>query len=99
MTKEQRKIKELTATNEQLQNEKERLKRDLDEAISSKNYWSNEHSKIQKELNELHDTFDLLGVPRKKQTKDYAPDLSLSNRMTLYVAGVKARITDEDMVF
>lgn len=92
MTKEQRKIKDLTAANEQLQ-------KDLDEAKSSKDYWCKEHTKIQHELNELHDTFDLLGVPRKKQTKDYAPDLSLSNRMTLYVAGVKAKTTDNEPVF
>ena len=92
MTKEQRKIKDLTAANEQ-------LKKDLDEAKSSKDYWCKEHTKIQHELNELHDTFDLLGVPRKKQTKDYAPDLSLSNRMTLYVAGVKAKTTDNEPVF
>lgn len=88
MTKEQRKIKELTAANEQ-------LTKDLAEAKSSKTYWADEHNKIQRELNELHDTFDLLGVPRKKQTKDYAPDLSLSNRMTLYVAGVKAKTIDD----
>ncbi len=92
MTKEQRRIKELTIANEQLQ-------KDLAEAKSSKDYWCNEHSKIQKELNELHDTFDLLGVPRKKQTKDYAPDLSLSNRMTLYVAGVKAKTINDDVDF
>ena len=92
MTKEQRKIKELTVANEQLQ-------KDLAETTSSKKYWCDEHSKIQKELNELHDTFDLLGVPRKKQTKDYAPDLSLSNRMTLYVAGVKSKSSDDDINF
>lgn len=92
MTKEQRKIKELTAANEQLQKE-------LNEAKSSKDYWCKEHSNIKHELDELHDTFDLLGVPRKKQTKDYAPDLSLSNRMTLYVAGVKAKTIDAEINF
>ena len=92
MTKEQKKIKDLTAANEQLQ-------KDLAEAKSSKDYWCKEHSNIKREMDELHDTFDLLGVPRKKQTKDYAPDLSLSNRMTLYVAGVKAKTTNDDLTF
>lgn len=92
MTKEQRKIKELTTANEQLQ-------KDLAEAKSSKDYWSKEYSDIKREMDELHDTFDLLGVPRKKQTKDYAPDFSLSNRMTLYVAGVKANTINNDTNF
>lgn len=92
MTKEQRKIKELTVANEQLQ-------KDLAEAKSSKDYWCKEHTNIKRELDELHDTFDLLGVPRKKPSKDYSPDLTLSNRMTLYVAGVKAKTIDDDMVF
>ena len=92
MTKEQRKIKELTAANEQLQ-------KDLAEAKSSKDYWNKEFSNTKREMDELHDTFDLLGVPRKKQTKDYAPDLSLSNRMTLYVAGVKANTINSDVNF
>ena len=82
MTKEQRKIKELTA-------QVEDLNKKLADEKSNKEYYYKEYSKAHDELKELHATFDLLGVPRKNSSESYAAELSLSNRMTLYVAGVR----------
>ncbi len=82
MTKDQRKIKELTV-------QVEDLTKQLASEKSSKEYYSKECSKVQDELRELHVTFDLLGVPRKNASQSYSSELSLSNRMTLYVAGVR----------
>ena len=82
MTKEQRKIKELTA-------QLEDLTKKLAEEKSSKEYYCKECSKAQDELRELHTTFDLLNVPKKNASQAYASELSLSSRMTLYVAGIR----------
>lgn len=82
MTKEQRKIKELTA-------QVEDLTKKLADEKSNKEYYYKEYSKAYDELRELHDTFDLLSVPRKNSSNSYSAELSLSNRMTLYVAGVR----------
>lgn len=89
MTKEQRKIKDLTA-------QVEDLTKKLEEEKSAKNYWSDRYCATDKELSELHTTFDVLGVPRRTNARDYAPDLSLSNRMTLYVAGVREGVKDKE---
>lgn len=90
MTKEQRRIKELTAQVEDL------TKKLLDEK-SNKEYYSKEYSKVQEELRELHATFDLLNVPKKNSSQTYASELSLSNRMTLYVAGVRNPKTSDSL--
>lgn len=89
MTKEQRKIKDLTA-------QVEDLTKKLEQEKSSKEYYSRECSKAQDELRELHATFDLLGVPRKNSSESYPSELRLSNRMTLYVAGVRESIKDKE---
>ena len=81
MTKEQRKIKELTVQVEELTKQLEKVK-------SDKEYYSREHSKLQKELEEMHFTFDALAVPRKAPGQQYS-ELTLSTRMTLYVAGIR----------
>lgn len=82
MTKEQRKIKELTA-------QVEDLTKKLTEEKGNRDYYSREYSKAQDELRELHTTFDLLNVPKKNPSQSYSFELSLSSRMTLYVAGVR----------
>lgn len=89
MTKDQRKIKDLTT-------QVEDLTKKLESEKSSKEYYSREYSKAQDELRELHATFDLLGVPRKNSSETYASELSLSNRMTLYVAGVREHVKDKE---
>lgn len=88
MTKEQRKIKELTA---QVKDLTEQLK----EEKSNKEYYSREYSKVQNELRELHNTFDLLNVPRKTSSDSYC-ELSLNSRMTLYIAGIQNTIKDKE---
>ena len=89
MTKEQRKIKELTA-------QVEDLTKKFEEVNSHKDYYAKEYSKAYDELKELHTTFDLLGVPRKNSSESYASELSLSNRMTLYIAGVREPVKDKE---
>lgn len=89
MTKEQRKIKELIA-------QVEDLTKKFEEVKSNKDYYAKEYSKAHDELKELHATFDLLGVPRKNSSESYASELSLSNRMTLYVAGVRESVKDKE---
>ncbi len=88
MTKEQRKIKELTA-------QVEDLTKQLEEVKSSKDYYSKEYSVLQKELEEMHYTFDALAVPRKASGQKYY-DLKLSTRMTLYVAGIRENVKDKE---
>ena len=90
MTKEQRKIKELTA---QVAN----LTEQLEETKSRGDRWYDDYSNLDKQLEELHMTFDLLNVPRKTQNGEgYTSTLSLSNRMTLYIAGVRDTVKDKE---
>lgn len=88
MTKEQRKIKDLTT-------QVEDLTKKLKEETSSKEYYSKEYSKAQNELRELHNTLDLLNVPRKTSSDSYC-ELSLNSRMTLYIAGIRDTIKDKE---
>lgn len=88
MTKEQRKIKELTS-------QVEDLTKKLAEEKSNKEYYCREWSKVQDALRELHNTFDLLNVPRKTSTQSYS-ELSLNSRMTLYIAGVRDNVKDKE---
>lgn len=88
MTKEQRKIKELTAQVTALTKELEGVK-------SNRDYYYKEHDKLQKELEEMHYTFDALAVPRKAPGQQYS-DLTLSTRMTLYIAGVRDNTSNEE---
>ena len=88
MTKEQRKIKELIA-------QVETLTKQLEEVESNKDYYSKEHSKLQKELEELHYTFDALSVPRKAPGQQYST-LTLSARMTLYIAGIRDKTENKE---
>ena len=92
MTKEQRRIKELTEENTRLQAE-------LREEKVRSDSWYKQYSAVSSEVNELYATFDLLGVPRKNEKFQYSGDLSLSNRMTLYVAGIKTKPKDDDIIF
>lgn len=88
MTKEQRKIKELTAQVE------ERTKQ-LEDLKSKSDYYYKEYDKLQKESEALHYTFDALAVPRKAPGQQYS-DLSLSTRMTLYIAGVRGNTENKE---
>ena len=88
MTKEQRTIKELTT-------QVADLTKQLADEKSNKEYYYKEYSKAQDELKELHNTFDLLDVPRKTSAQ-YCSELSLNSRMTLYIAGIRGREKDKE---
>lgn len=88
MTKEQRKIKELTV-------QVEELTKKLEEVKSSRDYYAKEHAKLQNEPEEMHYTFDALAVPRNAPGQQYS-ELKLSTRMTLYVSGVQENVKDKE---
>ena len=88
MTKEQRKIKELTA-------QVETLTKQLEEEKRGKDYYSREYDTFKRELDEMHYTLDVLDVPRKAPGQMY-DDLQLSARMTLFVAGVRASTCNKE---
>lgn len=96
MTKEQRKIKELTAQVANLTTQVADLTKQLEEAKSWGNRWYSNYSEIDKQLGELHTIFDLLSVPRKTSQQGYSSDISISNRMTLYVAGIRDIVKDKE---
>lgn len=77
MTKEQRLIKELTAK----VNELEQSCKDKD---CSLRFAQDDRSKLTAELNDLHSTFDLLGVPKRR--KGEYRELSANARLTLFMA-------------
>ena len=77
MTKEQRLIKELTTK----VNDLEELRKEKE---SSLRYAQDERNKATTELNDLHSTFDLLGVPKRR--KGEYRDLSANARLTLFMA-------------
>lgn len=82
MTKEQRKIKELTA-------QVEDLTRKLADVTSDKESWYSRYREVEKQLEDLHSVFDLLNVPRTNKSSGYSSSVSIGNRMTLYVAGIR----------
>lgn len=77
MTKEQRLIKELTTKVTELE-------QSLKDKDSSLRFAQEERSKATAELNDLHSTFDLLGVP--KRVKGEYCSLSANARLTLFMA-------------
>ena len=77
MTKEQRLIKELTAKVTEL----EQSCKDKDNSLR---FAQDDRSKLTSELNDLHSTFDLLGVPKRR--KGMYSDLSANARLTLFMA-------------
>lgn len=79
MTKEQRLIKELTTK----VNDLEEMCKDKETSLR---YAQEERSKVTAELNDLHSTFDLLGVPRKRKG-EYC-SLSANARLTLFMAQI-----------
>ena len=88
MTKEQRKIKELTA-------QVENLTKELKDVKSNRDYYYGEYSNLQKEIKELNSTFDLLDVPKTTSSQSYS-ELSLNSRMTLYIAGIRKVVKDTE---
>ena len=88
MTKEQRKIKELIA-------QVEDLTKKVEDAKSSRDYYSKEYDKFKAELDEMHYTFDALAVPRKAPGQQYS-ELTLSTRMALYLSGVRENVKDKE---
>lgn len=91
MTKEQRTIKVLSAQVTELTDK-------LKQEINSNNYNKGERDRLQKELTDLHETFDLLCVPKKRKGEYH--DLSANARLTLFMAmrnNIKvAQPTEED---
>lgn len=79
MTKEQRLIKELTTKVTDL----EKSYKDKDNSL---HYIQDERNKLSDELNDLHATFDLLGVPKRR--KGTYSDLSANARLTLFMAQI-----------
>ena len=79
MTKEQRLIKELTTKVNYL----EEMCKDKETSLR---YAQEERSKVTAELNDLHSTFDLLGVPRRR--KGEFGSLSANARLTLFMAQI-----------
>ena len=77
MTKEQRIIKEQTAQIADLTNEIKELKSKLETADEYR-------SKYSSELNDIHGTFDMLGIP--KCVKNTYRDLTANARLTLFLA-------------
>lgn len=73
MTKEQRKIKELTA-------QVEDLTKKLKDVNYWKDYYSSENSKLREENNQVHSTLTIMGIPRD--------DLSIASRLTLLMAKI-----------
>ena len=90
MTKDQRTIKAQTVQITDLTEEVSRLKSDLESARQYKDRYD-------KELSDVHDTFDLLGVPR--HVKSTYHSLSANARLTLFLAqtnGIKVEQPQED---
>lgn len=77
MTREQRLIKKYEAQIEQMST-------DYAEQSRTAKIYSDQNSKLQGELEDMHLTFDSLGVPRR--LKDTYRDLSLTARFVLFLA-------------
>ena len=77
MTKEQRTIKDQATQIADLTNEIKELKSRLETADEYRNKYSSE-------LNDIHATFDLLGIPSK--VKNTYRDLTANARLTLFLA-------------
>ena len=77
MTKEQRTIKDQAAQITELTNKVTELKLRLETTDECRNKYSSE-------LNDIHATFDLLGIP--KRVKDTYRDITANARLTLFLA-------------
>lgn len=79
MTKEQRLIKDQATQIADLTNEIKELKSRLETADEYR-------SKYSSELNDIHATFDLLGIPSK--VKNTYIDITANTRLTLFLAQI-----------
>ena len=77
MTREQRLIKKYEAQIEQMST-------DYAEATRIAKMYTDQNSKLQGELEDMHLTFDSLGIPRR--LKDTYRDMTLSARFVLFLA-------------
>lgn len=77
MTKDQRKIKQLT---QQLAD----MKVDLDNKVAELKRTDEYKKQYDNELRDIHATFDLLGIPR--HVKNNYHDMSANARLTLFLA-------------
>lgn len=77
MTKDQRTIKAQAVQINDLTTEVSRLKSNIDSERAYK-------EKYRDELDDIHSTFDLLGIPRR--VKNTYHDLTANARMTLFLA-------------
>lgn len=81
---------ETTTTELSLEDQIAKLQKDLVTANSSKDYWYNQLSSVQNEINQIQQMLDYLpSAPPRRTDEEYPRDLSVMTRLAIFFASRK----------